>query len=929
MNEKQLFLLDAYALIYRSYYAFMRTPMYNSKGMNTSTIFGFLLSLDDIIKNKRPTHIAAVFDLDKPTFRHQIYPDYKANRQITPEEIKKSVPVIKKILSIMNIEILEYPGYEADDIIGTIAKKAANKEYKVFMVTPDKDFCQLVDKNIFIYKPKKSGNESEIIGIEEVNKKFNIKNPEQFIEILAIWGDSSDNVPGVPGIGEKTASKLIAEYSSIDNIFSNLDKLSPRQKELFQQNKEILSLSKQLVTINTSVPIEFIEEKLEIKNYNENESELKELFNELNFKSLITKFIRTTDIDPVNKSNYTQGNLFEQKQSERENYYNTGFYETIKTIKHSYNILNTENEIIELCNKLETLSEFCFDTETTGLDPHKDFIIGISISFEKNIAYYIPISIDMEKARKRIQLFKNVFENSSISKIGHNLKFDILFLNRYDIKVDGNYFDTMIAHYLVHPELNHKMDNIAEKYLNYSPVPIEQLIGKKGQLQLNMKNITLEIISEYACEDADVTFQLKEILVNELQNNNLNYLFYNIEAKLLNVLIEIETNGFKIDSKYLELYGNQLKKEILNVEKEIYNLANQEFNINSPKQLGEILFEKLKISEGAKLTKTKQYSTSEEILQKLTDKHLIIYKILDYRSLTKLLSTYVEALPKLLNSKTGKIHTNFNQTLTVTGRLSSNNPNLQNIPIREARGREIRNAFIPSSEEYILLSADYSQIELRIMAHMCKDTNMIEAFINNVDIHTSTAAKIFKVSVENVSKEQRGKAKTANFGIIYGISAFGLAERMKIPRREAGLLIDEYFNTFPGVKHYMTGTILFAKEKGYVETIMNRRRNIPDINSKNATVRGMAERNAINTPIQGSAADIIKIAMITIHEEFKEKNLKSKMILQVHDELVFDVFKPELEEVKKIVKSKMENAVKLLVPLTVEIGIGKTWLEAH
>ena len=728
----------------------------------------------------------------------------------------------------------------------------------------------------------------------------------------------------IPGIGEKTALKLISEFSDIDNIIKNLDKLSPKQKESFEQNIDTLVLSKKLVTIDTNVPVEFNEDKLKVKNFND--SELKELFIELNFKSLITRFFKLHENDSVAKPSFIQGNLFEQTQSKINEEISTGNYDTINTIQHTYNILNSENEIFEFCKTLKKLPEFCFDTETTGLDTHNDFLVGISFSFKKNNAFYIPLSESLENAKKKIHLLCCVFENPNISKIGHNLKFDLLFLRKYGIKVEGTLFDTMIAHYLIHPEYSHKMDVLAEKYLNYSPVPIENLIGKKGPNQLNMQNIPLEIISEYAAEDANITLQLKEVLIDELNKNNLNNLFYNIESKLLKVLIEIEFNGFRIDSEYLKNYGAKIKEGIKNIKTDIYNLANQNFNINSPKQLGEILFEKLKVSQNARLTKTKQYATSEEILQSLSDKHPIIDKILEYRSLAKLLSTYIEALPKLVNPHTGKIHTTFNQTLTITGRLSSNNPNLQNIPIREARGREIRNAFIPSNEENILLSADYSQIELRIMAHMCKDKNMIEAFLNDSDIHTSTASKIFKVPLENVTKEQRNKAKTANFGIIYGISAFGLAERMKISRKEANILIDDYFLTFPGVEQYMAETISFAKEKGYVETIMNRRRYIHDIYSQNATVRGMAERNAINTPIQGSAADIIKMAMVTIYDEFVKKKLISKMILQVHDELIFDVFKPELNEVNEIVKSKMENAVKLLVPLKVEIGTGNTWL---
>jgi len=927
MQEKKLFLLDCYALIYRAYYAFLNSPMFNSKGINTSTVFGFLLALDDILRNQKPTHIAAAFDSSKPTFRHEIFKEYKANRLITPEEIRNSIPIIKKLLSLMNIKIFEFPGYEADDIIGTIAKKVSRNNLKIFMVTSDKDYCQLVGENVFIYKPKKSGNEVEIVGVEEVKNKFGIDHPEQVIDILALWGDASDNVPGVPGIGEKTALKLINEYKTIDNLIQNIDNLSPKQNASIKNNMEDLLLSKQLVTINTEVPIIIEEEKMKISKFKN--AELKELLLELNFKSLIPKFITNFNRTAiVSEDAYFQGNLFEPVKLS-ENIEQLSNYSTISTVKHLYCKVENENQIIELVKILENENQFCFDTETTGLDTMNDYLVGISISFKGNEAYYIPLPDDYEIAKEKIKILKNVFENTRILKIGQNLKFDVKFLNRYEINVNGDFFDTMIAHYLLQPEQSHKMDFLAEKYLNYSPVPIEELIGKKGNNQLNMKNVPLDKIAEYSAEDADITFQLKEILDIELDINNLKELFYNIESKLLKVLIEIESNGFKIDIEYLKSYSKTLKEEISKTEKEIYIIANEHFNINSPKQLGEVLFEKLKISEDAKKTKTKQYSTSEDVLQGLIDKHPIISKILDYRSLTKLLSTYVDALPKLVNVRTGKVHTTFNQTLTVTGRLSSVNPNLQNIPIREARGREIRNAFIPSSSDHVLISADYSQIELRIMAHICDDANMIEAFIADTDIHKSTAAKIFKVPQNSVTNEQRSKAKTANFGIIYGISSFGLAQRMNISRKEASDLIEEYFKTFPGVKRYMTDIIGIAKEKGYVETIFKRKRFLPDISSQNSFIRGMAERNAINTPIQGSAADIIKIAMIRICESFHKEEIKSKMILQVHDELVFDVFKEELEKVSKIVKLEMENAVKLKVPLTVDIGVGNNWLEAH
>jgi DNA polymerase-1 len=927
MTEKRLVLIDSYALIYRSYYAFINTPMYSSKGLNTSTIFGFLLTIDDILRKQKPTHIAAAFDTSAPTFRHEMYAEYKANRQITPDEIRNSVPIIKQILRLMNIEILELPGFEADDVIGTIAKKAARNNFEVLMVTPDKDYCQLVEEHIKIYKPKKSGAEAEVLGIDEVKANFSIQSPEQVIDILALWGDASDNVPGVPGIGEKTAKKLIADYSSVENLVQNLDKLSPKQKESFTTHMDDLILSKKLVTIDIETPIAFEEEKLILKDFQE--KELIEVFNELNFKSLITKFFKAPQqpASPKPSGTFQQGSLFDQPVQQslftpdpnEKNASNTA---------HSYQLINDESSIKSLIQNIEATGEFCFDTETTGLDPHIDLLVGIAFSIKPFEAYYLPVSENIAETKEKLKLLKPVFENEKIQKIGHNLKFDILFLRKYDIKVEGKLFDTMLAHYLLQPEQNHKMDNLSKKYLNYVPIPIEDLIGRKGISQLNMRQVPLDKICEYAAEDADVTFQLKNILKEEIEKSGLVNLFYNIESKLLEVLIDIELNGFTLDVQYLKEYSKFLAGEITNTETEIYNLAGQHFNIASPKQLGDILFEKLQIPYEGKLTKTKQYSTNEEVLQYLTDKHPIINQILDYRGLTKLQSTYVEALPKLVNPNTGKVHTSFNQSLAVTGRLSSNNPNLQNIPIREERGREMRKAFVPSLGN-ILLSADYSQIELRIMAHMSKDANMIDAFMHDADIHTSTASKVFKIPVEEVTKEQRSKAKTANFGIIYGISAFGLAQRMNIPRKEAMDLIAEYFKTFQGVRQYMTDIIIFAKEKGYVETLLGRRRFLPDVNSQNAVVRGMAERNAINSPIQGSAADIIKIAMINVFESFKHNNLQSKMILQVHDELIFDVVKHEEMQVKEIIKKEMENAYPLAVPLRVDMGTGNNWLEAH
>ncbi|MGC8824448.1 MAG: DNA polymerase I [Bacteroidales bacterium] len=922
--SKKLVLLDCYALIYRSYYAFISRPIFAPNGLNTSVIYGFLITLDDILRRENPTHLGAAFDVSGvETFRHRLYPAYKANREKTPEEIQKSVPILKDILRYMNIPILQLEGYEADDVIGTLAEKACRKNFEVLIVTPDKDYAQLVKEGIKIYKPKKSGNEAEILDVEAVKSNFSVSDPRQVIDILALWGDAADNVPGVKGIGEVTAKKLIAQYHSVENLLEHLHELNSSHREKIAEAGEMLKLSKQLVTIDTNVPIDFDEKMLERKPFDE--KALKKIFEELNFKSLLARFFPGNQpAEPKKKSEYIQTSLFDAPTAQHTQ---TSF-STLSNVPHQYRLLGNDEEIDAFIVELSRCAEFCFDTETTGLSPHTDQLAGVSFCLKPHVAYYLPLPQNWAHATRVLEKFKPYFENSSIRKIGHNLKFDILFLHRYEIEVRGPLFDTMLAHYLIQPEQSHKLDNLARKYLNYSPIPIENLIGKKGVSQLKMTQVPLEQICDYACEDADVSLQLKPLLEKELLALELNELFFKIESRLLEVLIDMEKNGFALDVNYLKQYKTTLQEEIIQLENEIYALAGTPFNIASPRQLGEILFEKLKIPYEGKLTKTKQYSTNEETLQQLLDKHPIVEKILDYRGLTKLLSTYVEALPKLINPHTGKIHTSFNQTLTVTGRLSSNNPNLQNIPIRDEKGREIRKAFIPS-EGNLLLSADYSQIELRIMAHMSEDANMIEAFLSDADIHAATAAKIFKVPLDAVDREQRRKAKTANFGIIYGISAFGLAQRMNISRKEAGELIQEYFKTFPGVQRYMTEIIAFAREKGYVETLFKRRRYLPDIHSQNATVRGMAERNAINSPIQGSAADIIKVAMINIFDKMKQRHLKSKMILQVHDELVFDVVPTELEELTQLVKYEMEHACTLKVPLKVDVGTGKNWLEAH
>ncbi len=920
---KRLFLLDAYALIYRAYYAFIRNPRVNSKGMNTSAIFGFTNTLLDILNKENPSHIAVAFDPPGPTFRHEKYPEYKANREKTPEDILNSVPYIKQIIEAMNIPIVEEYGYEADDVVGTIAKKAEGEGFEIYMVTPDKDYGQLVSDKIFMYKPGRGGKEVEIIGVKEICESFQVNNPENVVDVMGLWGDSSDNIPGAPGIGEKNAKKLINEFGTIENLFENSSQLKGKQQEIIKAHVDQIQLSKELVTIETNVPVKFRVEDFKVKEPNNNE--LKKIFEDLEFRSLIERmFIRST---PQLNTQALQGDLFASEISKPEETMKYGFH-TISSIDHKYYYIDNKNKRKELIQKLLGQKEFCFDTETTGLDIFSLEIVGLSFCFMKNEAYYLPFPVNQRETEEILNEFKTVFENDKIYKIGQNIKYDIQVLKKYGIEVKGKLFDTMLAHYLLQPELRHNLNYLSEVYLKYIPVDIESLIGKKGRNQLSMRSVPADVITEYACEDADLAFQLKVILENELRNNSLYSLFENIEMPLVRVLADMEEAGFSLDINALNKYGEELTNELIQIESEIYKFASVHFNISSPKQLGEILFEKLKIETNAKTTKTKQYSTSEEVLIRLSDKHPIINKVLEFRSIKKLLSTYIEALPKLLNTKTNKIHTSFNQAITATGRLSSANPNLQNIPVREERGKEIRKSFIPSENNF-LLSADYSQVELRLMAHMSNDAGMIEAFNNNEDIHASTAAKIFKVSMVNVTKEMRSKAKTANFGIIYGISSFGLSQRLNIPRGEAKELIDEYFQVFPKVKEYMDKSIQLARDKGYVLTIMGRRRVLPDINSRNATVRGFAERNAINAPIQGSAADIIKLAMINIHKKIYQENLKTKMILQVHDELIFDVPKSELDKIKIMVKEEMENTVKLSIPLFVDIGTGTNWLEAH
>ena len=920
-TPKKLFLLDAFALIYRSYYAFIRNPRFNSKGVNTSATLGFTNTLVQLLETEDPHSIAVVFDVSAPTFRHEMFKEYKANREEMPEDLRKSIPYIRKIIEAFNIPIIEKEGFEADDVIGTLAQKAKRAGFNTYMMTPDKDYAQLVDEKVSMYKPGRQGDTAEIWGPEEVKKNFGIENTQQVIEILGLTGDSADNIPGCPGIGPKTAEKLIAEFGTIEGIYQNIDKLKGKQKENLIEFEEQVRLSRKLATIVLDVPIEFNQNELvrgEI-----NKEALMALFEDLEFKALAGRL----NLEDSKTGTAVQQTLFEETpisqpaETQKEN---------IETVPHQYYLVETEMQRASLRAELSIAESFCFDTETTGLDPHTAEIVCMSFSFRKHEAFCVLLPKKREEAQKILDDFREVFADEKILKIGQNLKYDMLILGNYGIETKGKLFDTMLAHYLIQPEQRHNLDYLCEIYLNYEKIPTASLIGKKGKNQLNMRSVPKEKLRDYACEDADLTFRLEDALEPELDKFEMRELFETIEMPLVPVLVHMEQAGVKLDIEELKKYAVTLREQIIQVEKEIFELSGEEFNISSPKQLGLILFEKMKISSGdIKRTKTKQYSTAEDVLSKLTDKHPIINKVLEFRSLKKLLSTYVEALPELVNPKTGKIHTSYNQAVTATGRLSSVNPNLQNIPIRDENGREIRRAFIPTDENYTFLSADYSQIELRIMAALSQDADMLKAFGEGKDIHTITAAKIYKVHETEVTPEMRRKAKTANFGIIYGISAFGLSQRLNISRSEARQLIDGYFENFPGVKIFMDKQIELAGKNGYVQTIKGRKRYLNDINSANAVVRGMAERNAINAPIQGSAADIIKIAMINIYKQFENENLQTKMVLQVHDELDFDVYKTELNKVKQIVKTEMEHAVELGVPLTVEMNNAGNWLDAH
>ena len=932
-EQKKLFLLDAMALIYRAYFALNRNPRINSKGQNTSAVLGFANTLLEVLQKEKPTHIAVAFDAFAPTQRQTDFTAYKANRDETPEDIVSSLPYIKKLIEGFKIPMLELAGYEADDIVGTLAKKAEKDGFKVYMMTSDKDFGQLVSDNIFMYKPARMGNGAEVLGVKEICERFGIERPEQLIDILGLWGDSSDNIPGVPGIGEKKAKKLIAEFGSIENLLENVDKVAEnRSRESIKENAEQALMSKSLATIILDVPVEWDEDLFKITD--PDPKVLIPLFEELEFRTYAKRVFEHIKEEapramPTKEQISGQMDLFsgtdafkdpaQQALEKKEQLYKD----------NNYSAVEKEDDIKKLVEKLKKSGSFCFDTETTGLDIIDAEMVGIAFCIKPGEAWYVPFPEDQEKANNLALEFKGILENPKIEKTGQNLKFDIGVLKNYGINVKGKLFDTMLAHYLLQPDMRHNMDVLAETYLDYRPMSIESLIGKKGRNQKSMRDIPLDTVTAYACEDADVTLQLREVFEPMLKENKLTRLFNEMETPLIYVLADMESHGVKLDTEALEDYSLKLQKDIELIEEEIYKLAGTKFNIGSPKQLGEILFDKLKITEKAKKTKTKQYSTSEDVLSKLVDKHEIVSKILDYRSLTKLKSTYVDVFPKLISEKTGRLHASFNQTVAATGRLSSNNPNLQNIPIRTEQGREIRKAFVPADKNHILLAADYSQIELRIIASLSKDKAMIEAFKKGLDIHAATAAKVFGVDLEDVDKEMRRKAKTVNFGIVYGISAFGLSDRLNIPRGEAFEIIENYFAQYPGIKKYMDDTIAFAREHQYVETIMGRRRYINDINSSNGAVRGYAERNAINSPIQGSAADMIKLAMIRIHEEMEKKKLKSRMILQVHDELVFDAVKDELDTLKKIVEHNMKNAIKLDVDLVVDMNTGSNWLEAH
>lgn len=969
---EKLFLLDAYALIYRAYYAFIKNPRINSKGINTSAVLGFVNTLEQVMRDEHPTHIGIAFDPAGPTFRHEAYPEYKAQREETPEAIKYAVPIIKDIIKAYHIPILEVKGFEADDVIGTLSAKANERGITTYMMTPDKDYAQLVKEHVFMYRPQHGDKGFEILGTDEIKEKYNIQRTEQVIDLLGLMGDSSDNIPGCPGVGEKTAQKLLETFDSIENLLAHTDELKGALKKKVEENKEQILFSKYLATIRMDVPIELNMDELETKQ--PDEEELKKIFTELEFRHLLDRISKRTEETPTTKvevsntdrtnkkktqqislfgpmpslfdqqptlfdepSNQTettektkvvQGELFADFTYAQPNASENATLACLKTLKHDYQLIDSEERRKKLIQYLLTNEIVSLDTETTDTDPFNAELVGLSFAVKENEAFYIPIPSDKDEASKVVNEFKVVYENENILKVGQNIKYDMTVLANYHIYIKGKLFDTMVAHYVLQPELRHNMDYLAEIYLKYQTIHIDELIGPKGKDQKNMRDLSPIQVYEYACEDADVTLKLKNVLEKELVKYKADQLFYQIEMPLIPVLASMERNGVRLDTEALKQTSKDYTARMEELEKSIIELAGEKFNISSPKQVGEILFDKLHIIDKPKKTKGGQYVTSEEVLQSLKGKHQIVEKILAYRGLKKLLSTYIDALPKLINPKDNRIHTSFNQTITATGRLSSSNPNLQNIPIRDEDGKEIRKAFIPD-DGCEFFSADYSQIELRIMAHLSGDQNMIEAFAEGDDIHAATAAKIFKQPIEQITREQRSRAKTANFGIIYGISAFGLSERMGVSRTEAKKLIDDYFETYPQIKEYMDKSIQRARIKGYIETISGRRRYLADINSNNSVVRGYAERNAINAPIQGSAADIIKVAMIRIFQRFEKEHIRSKMILQVHDELNFSVYPDEKEKVQEIIISEMENAYKMQVPLKADSGWGKNWLEAH
>ena len=948
-DQKRLFLLDAYALIFRGYYALIKNPRINSKGMDTSAIMGFVNSLFDVIKREKPDYLAVAFDKGGSVERKELFVEYKANRDETPDAIKIAVPYIQDILNAMKIPVVVLPGYEADDLIGTLAKQAEKEDYKVYMVTPDKDFGQLVSENIFMYRPARMGNGIEIWGIPEIQKRFGVERPEQVIDYLGMMGDASDNIPGLPGVGDKTAKKFLEQFGDMEGLLANTDKLKGKMKEKIEANMELGRLSRELAKIKLDCDVTFKAE--DYKMCEPDAPKVQEIFEELEFRRLKDQFIKIfsdeTTTDETSHKAPNEVNTNSKKETKEAgsgqfslfggdptNDTSTGIKDInsrakIDEVSHFYQLVGDGLAMELFLKKLLQQPAVCFDTETTSLNPLEAELVGIAFSWEAGKGYYVPFSEDKETVSKRIEQLRPFFESKDIEKIGQNLKYDIKVMQNYGVQVKGKLFDTMLAHYLINPDMRHNMDVLAETYLNYTPVSITELIGKKGKNQLSMRDVPLEKQTEYAVEDADITFQLAAHFKPELLEAKTDTLFKDIEIPLLRVLASMENEGINLDKDFLHSLSTDLNNDILNLEKQIYKAAGEEFNIGSPKQLGEILFNKMKLVDKPKKTKTGQYSTAEDVLSYLAKDHEIIKNVLDYRGLAKLKSTYVDALPEQIETKTGRVHTDYMQTVAATGRLSSNNPNLQHIPIRTERGRQVRKAFVPRDENYVLLAADYSQIELRIIAALSEEDTMIEAFKNGEDIHASTAAKVFNVSLEEVTREQRSNAKTVNFGIIYGVSAFGLSNQTDLTRAEAKELIETYYKTYPKLRNYMSEQVDFARDNGYVQTVLGRRRYLKDINGNNAIVRGAAERNAVNAPIQGSAADIIKIAMINIHEKLSSGNYKTKMLLQVHDELVFDCYKSELEEMKKLIKTEMENAYKMAVPLDVEVGIGENWLEAH